>query len=92
MSNSFKPPHAAAGSGSSFNPQLGPSYPAFDDLPRIAHVRLPFIQLIYGVSRATVWRWVREGKIPAPRRLSAGVTAWNVGDIRDAMDTPRGPK
>jgi predicted DNA-binding transcriptional regulator AlpA len=29
------------------------------------------------VSRATVWRWVAEGRFPQPVRLSERVTAWN---------------
>lgn len=30
----------------------------------------------YSVSRATIWRWVNEGKLPKPVKLSAGVTRW----------------
>jgi prophage regulatory protein len=34
-----------------------------------------------GVSVATVWRWVREGKFPKPIKLGAAVTAWRISDI-----------
>lgn len=34
-----------------------------------------------GVSVATVWRWVREGKFPKPIKLSEAVTAWRICDI-----------
>ena len=33
------------------------------------------------VSPATVWRWVREGKLPKPFKLSASVTVWNASEI-----------
>ncbi|ENO17193.1 AlpA family phage regulatory protein [Marinobacter nanhaiticus D15-8W] len=35
----------------------------------------------YGVSRHTIWRWVREGKFPPPKKLSSGSTRWHVSDI-----------
>ena len=56
----------------------------FDFLPPSAYVRLPTVMRLYGVSAATVWRL--SGKtIPAPRKLSERVTAWNVGKLRDAL-------
>lgn len=30
------------------------------------------------VSGATIWRWVKDGKFPAPVRLSSNITAWPV--------------
>ena len=35
----------------------------------------------FGVSRATIWRWVRGGKFPAPVRLGENVTRWRVADV-----------
>jgi len=57
----------------------------FDSLPDSANVRQPVVQALYGCSSATVWRNVRKGVIPAPRKLSERVTAWNVGDLRKAL-------
>lgn len=35
----------------------------------------------FGVSRATIWRWKREGKIPSPVYLGARCTRWREEDI-----------
>ena len=56
----------------------------FDELPDSAYVRLPVVTLLFGVSRATVWRWSKAGVITATR-LSARTTGWNVGTIRQAL-------
>lgn len=34
-----------------------------------------------GVSRPTIWRWVRESIFPNPKRFSKGVTRWKLSDI-----------
>lgn len=57
----------------------------FDSLPDSANVRQPVVQGLYDVSAATVWRMVRRGTLPAPRKLSDRVTAWNVGELRAAL-------
>lgn len=40
-------------------------------------------------SPATLWRKVAVGQFRAPVKLSAGVTAWRVEDVRAWLDTPR---
>ena len=57
----------------------------FDSLPDSANVRQPVVQALIGCSSATVWRMVKRGTLPAPRKLSLNVTAWNVGDLRKAL-------
>jgi len=65
-----------------------PSIPAalaqFDDLPDSASVRLPVVAALNGISAPTVWRWVKAGRIPAPKKLGPNTTAWNVGELRRA--------
>lgn len=67
-------------------------YPSFDSLPDSAYVRLcqlvrnpkkPGIPVPLPFSASTVWRKVHEGSFPSPVKLSAGVTAWPVGAIRN---------
>jgi predicted DNA-binding transcriptional regulator AlpA len=57
----------------------------FDSLPDAANVRQPIVEALYGCSSATVWRMVKRGTLPAPRKLSERVTAWNVGQLRHAL-------
>lgn len=67
--------------------------PSFDALPDAAHVRLPVVALLYATSPSNVWRWVKEGRIPEPRKLGPQTTVWNVGDLRralSAVDRDRG--
>lgn len=36
---------------------------------------------ILPVSKATIWRWVREGKFPAPYKLGDAVTVWDLEEV-----------
>jgi len=55
----------------------------FDALPDAAEVRVPVVAALYGCSVATIWRRVRNGDIPEPRRRG-GITSWPVGPLRAA--------
>jgi prophage regulatory protein len=58
----------------------------FAALPDESFVRLPVVRGLYGhVSAPTIWRGVKTGRIPEPRKLTANVTAWNVGALRRAL-------
>ena len=57
----------------------------FDTLPDSAYVRLPVVIMLFACGRTTVWRSVKNSKLPAPRKLSEAVTAWNVGELRKAL-------
>jgi prophage regulatory protein len=35
----------------------------------------------FGVSVATVWRWVRQGNFPSPVKISERSTRWRRSDI-----------
>lgn len=57
----------------------------FDSLPDSANVRQPVVEALFACSAATVWRRVKAGTLPSPRKLSERVTAWQVGEIRRAL-------
>lgn len=58
----------------------------FDRLPDSGFVRLPVVVALFASSPATVWRRAKKGTLPAPRKLSEAVTAWNVGELRKALN------
>lgn len=35
----------------------------------------------YDSSRATVWRWANEGRLPKPIKLTNGTTRWKLADL-----------
>lgn len=37
------------------------------------------------VSPATVWRWVSEGKFPAPLKLGANTTVWDLDQVEQFL-------
>lgn len=37
------------------------------------------------ISPATLWRWVRLGRFPAPQKIGQNITAWRVADVRAWM-------
>ena len=57
----------------------------FEELPNSAHIRLPVMIALFGVSKSTIWRCVKNGTIPSPRKLTHRTTCWNVGDVRAAI-------
>lgn len=57
----------------------------FDSLPDSAYVRLPVVKALKSCSDATIWRMSKRGDLPAPRKLSERITAWNVGELRKAL-------
>ncbi|RMD99403.1 MAG: AlpA family phage regulatory protein [Bacteroidetes bacterium] len=40
---------------------------------------------LLGVSRSTIWRWVSEGRLPKPLKLSRRVTVWRQDDVLRAV-------
>jgi predicted DNA-binding transcriptional regulator AlpA len=47
-------------------------------------IRLPSVSDLTGMSRATIWRKVKEdANFPRPFHLSASITVWDEGEIRD---------
>lgn len=63
-----------------------PGLANFKDMPDEAFVRAPVVCALFGgISRVTLWRAVQASRIPAPKRLSARMAAWNVGELRAAL-------
>jgi len=56
----------------------------FDKLPDSAYVGQPVVEGLHACSPATVWRRVKQGAIPAPKKFGRR-TVWNVGELRQAL-------
>jgi len=61
---------------------------SFDNLPDVALIQLrPLLQYkVIPYSATTVWRLCRTGKFPRPIKVSPGITAWRVADIRKYLE------
>lgn len=35
----------------------------------------------YSVSRATIWRWTRDGQLPKPVSFGPGCTRWRLSEL-----------
>ena len=38
-----------------------------------------------GISRMTVWRWAKAGRIPQPRKIGAHTTRWDSKEVMEAI-------
>lgn len=64
----------------------------FDSLPDSYPVRLSATaELLGGVHRTTIWRWVRENRLPSPTMI-ANVPTFPLGLIRSIQRSGTPPK
>ena len=42
-----------------------------------------------GVARVTLWRWVRDKRLPPPIQLGPNVIAWREEEIEEWLDSRR---
>ena len=54
----------------------------FSELPDAAFVRVQTVAPLLSAHPSSVWRWAKDGSIPAPKKIAARVTGWNVGELR----------
>lgn len=59
----------------------------FDRLPDCAKVGSDVVRLLYGdITDVSLWRWIRDGKVPAPHKAPGGrQNLWRVGELRRAL-------
>lgn len=57
-------------------------------LPETGFVRQSQLKGIIPFSATTLWRKVKANEFPQPVKLSAGVTAWRVEEVRAWMESP----
>lgn len=49
--------------------------------PTPQYARARRVAAMLDVSVATVWRWTKAGRLPAPHHLGPAVTAWNLAEV-----------
>lgn len=56
-------------------------------LPDDALIRIAIVTSLFACSKATLWRGVKTGRYPAPRRMGDGarMTVWVLGEVRKAL-------
>ena len=63
-----------------------------EKLPDDTRIRQPLVEVLLSYSATTVWRRVKDGKLPEPHR-DGRITTWRLGDIRrmlaDAGEVPQ---
>lgn len=57
----------------------------FESLPRYARLRQPHVLALTGWSAATLWRRVKSGQFPKPKKDGA-LTYWENGQVRDTLE------
>ena len=67
----------------------------FDQTPDCAYLRTwqligckkkPNHPKLVPICRATLWRWVKQEKFPAPQQIGSNTTVWLCGDIRKWLE------
>lgn len=49
-------------------------------------IRIPRVMELVGIKKSTVWLWVKQGKLPQPKKLSSRVTVWRESEIIDYIE------
>lgn len=47
------------------------------------------VSVRYGVSRGSVWRWVRNGDFPSPVKFSPGCVRWALDEVEAHEEAKR---
>jgi prophage regulatory protein len=51
-----------------------------------AYIRINQLIQRLPISKASIWRKVKQGTFPAPVKLSVGITAWRTADIANWLN------
>ena len=58
----------------------------FDVLPDSALMNVREISFLSGKSTATLWRDVKDGRLPKPHKIGPKSPRWSVGDVRRFLE------
>lgn len=57
----------------------------FDSMPDTGYVRAPVVLALFGISKATLWRWIKLSRIPAPKTVGRS-SLFQVGQLRACLE------
>jgi prophage regulatory protein len=57
---------------------------------KTAYIRINQLIQTLPISKASIWRKVKQGTFPAPVKLSVGITAWRKTDIETWLNQCEG--
>lgn len=57
----------------------------FNSLPGEARIGLSDLGELLGRHRQTLWRYVKAGELPKPKRILGGRPTWSVAEIRKIL-------
>lgn len=52
-------------------------------LPAEGFVRLPQVLLMFPLSRTNLWRMVKSGAFPQPKKIGPRISVWDVQELRE---------
>jgi len=50
------------------------------------YIRVKEVAQMLGIGVSTVWLWVKQDKLPQPKRLSPRTTVWRLSDIQNFIE------
>lgn len=57
----------------------------FNKLPGEARIGLSDVCELLGRHRQSLWRYVRDGRMPRPQKILGGRPTWSVNEIRSVL-------
>lgn len=57
----------------------------FDVMPDNGYVRAPVVRALFGISNATMHRWILASRIPAPKKIGR-TSLFQVGQLRACLE------
>ena len=52
-------------------------------------IRIPRVMELVGIKKSTVWLWVKQGKLPQPKKLSSRVTVWKESEVLEFIENEK---
>lgn len=57
----------------------------FNSMPETGYVRTPVVLALFGISRPTLYRWIKLSRIPAPKTIGRS-SLFQVGQLRACLE------